>query len=976
MTVRLDHPFPIRSFLSTIVAFLALACSLRVALPLEPADGRRPHRPPNLVVVLCDNLGYGDIEPFGSTLHRTPSLNRMAREGRTFTHFCVTAGVCTPSRASLLTGCYAQRVGMHFNPRDGIVLRPISPYGLNPDEFTIAEVLKKRGYTTALIGKWHLGDQPPFLPIRQGFDFFYGIPYSDDMTQDVARRLGAKYNADRWPPLPLMENEAVIEAPVDRNGLARRYTEKALEFITANRSRPFFLLLSQAMPGSTSRPFSSPQFRGKSRNGPWGDAVEELDWSTGQILRKLVELGIDRNTLVIFTSDNGSPLARDPTDPSRGSNRPLHGRGYTTSEGAFRVPTIMWWPGTVPAKTTCDELCTTMDLLPTAARLAGTSAPNDRAIDGHDITDLIKGKEGARSPYEAFYYYDTEQLQAIRSGKWKLFVPLTSFRRHPHFGKKGSDKPLLFDLINDIGCTHDVATQHPDVVKRLLQLAEQARKELGDRGRRGSGQRPPGKVDHPTPRVRTVLRAGAAAVDITPKPGVSLDGTISKPGPVKGIHDRLHTRALVLDDGSERLAIVTCDVCMIGRDVIDEAKRMAQKASSIRADRILVAGTHSHAVVRAIHVGRGPLDDEYHRLLSQRIAAAITQAAKNLAPAKIAWGSFERPEYVACRRFLCREGSVGPNPFGETGERVASVAMSKRQVIRPAGPVDPEFFILSVRHADDRPLCVLGNYSVHYCGGYARGMVSADYFGWYARALEDELDAGPDHPPFVGIMSNGTSGNTGAIRRVGKTRYRPFEWMKVAGRSLAEETLKTMKSFRYRSDVKLAAAQAEIELGIRRPDADRIAWAKEILQRGKPPYPHPWTPIYARETLELAKYPPTKRFIFQAFRIGDLAIASAPCEVFAETGLAIKKSSPLTSTFTMELANGYGGYLPPPEQHALGGYETWPARSSCLEVEAEPKIRAVIERLLQDVAGRSHRERNRSLPRTENPADEVDRPAK
>ena len=315
-----------------VLGLLLVSAGLRTG-PVEGAEQRKP----NFIVVYCDNLGYGDIEPFGSTLHRTPNLNRMAREGRKFTHFCVTAGVCTPSRASLMTGCYSQRVGMHHNPRDGWVLRPVSPYGLHPDEVTIAESLKEQGYATAIVGKWHLGDQPQFLPTRQGFDWFFGVPYSDDMTARVWDKDGST-----WPPLPLMENETVIEAPCDRDGLTKRYTERALEWIEEHSEDPFFLYFPQAMPGSTRTPFASPAFKGKSKNGPWGDSIEELDWSIGQILDKLVSLGIDENTLVLWTSDNGAPINANRNDLSRGSNLPLHGRGYTTSEGAFRVPTIVW----------------------------------------------------------------------------------------------------------------------------------------------------------------------------------------------------------------------------------------------------------------------------------------------------------------------------------------------------------------------------------------------------------------------------------------------------------------------------------------------------------------------------------------------------------------------------------------------------------------------------------------------------------
>ncbi len=483
---------------SSPMVFRQLVAVVAACSPLASSSANEIEKP-NFVVIFCDNLGYGDIEPFGSKLHRTPSLNRMAREGRKFTHFCVTAGVCTPSRASILTGCYSQRVGMHDNPRDGQVLRPVSPYGLNPDEITIAEVLKKQGYRTAMIGKWHLGDQPEFLPTRQGFDLFFGIPYSDDMTRAVGQRIGARLDGSKWPPLPLMENEKVIEAPVDRDLLTKRYTERTLDFLDEAAKEPFFLYIPQAMPGSTAKPFASPKFKGKSRNGPWGDSIEELDWSTGQILDKLVELGIDRRTLVIWTSDNGAPLARDIESPVRGSNLPLHGRGYTTAEGAFRVPTIMWWPGTVPADTVCEDLSTTMDLLPTFACLAGGQPPTGRNLDGHDIRPLILAEPAAKSPYQAFYYYERDQLQAIRSGPWKLFLPLETFSRHPHFRANEKTEPLLFNVVDDVASKNNVAEVHPEIVRRLTALAETARQDLGDRGRAGKNQRAPGKIKQPQP---------------------------------------------------------------------------------------------------------------------------------------------------------------------------------------------------------------------------------------------------------------------------------------------------------------------------------------------------------------------------------------------------------------------------------------------------------------------------------------------
>lgn len=465
-------------------------CFLAVLLLLSTstaADAAEPERP-NFVVIFCDNLGYGDIEPFGSTVHRTPHLKRMADEGRRFTHFCVTAGVCTPSRASIMTGCYSQRVGMHHNPRDGHVLRPVSPYGLHPDEITIAEVLRERGYATGIFGKWHLGDQPDFLPTRQGFDRFFGIPYSDDMTRAVGQRIGDRLDGNLWPELPLMEGEEVIEAPVDRNMLTKRCTEEVLKFIDSHQNRPFFVYFPQCMPGSTAAPFASPAFRGKSRNGPWGDAIEEIDWSTGQILDRLEALNLAEKTLVIWLSDNGAPMARDMSDPARGTNRPLHGRGYTTSEGAFRSPTIMWWPGRIPPDTSTSAFATTMDLMPTFALLSGTAVQHK--IDGHDIRKLLTSE--APSPYDAFYYYYQDQLQAVRSGPWKLFLPLSDFVRHPHFKKGQPNEALLFNVVQDVASSNNVAAQHPQIVSRLSRLAESARRDLGDRGKRGTGQRMPG----------------------------------------------------------------------------------------------------------------------------------------------------------------------------------------------------------------------------------------------------------------------------------------------------------------------------------------------------------------------------------------------------------------------------------------------------------------------------------------------------
>lgn len=459
-----------------------------VCLPVVGALGPSwaSSAPPNFVVILCDNLGYGDVGCFGSDKHRTPNIDRLAAQGVRLTHCYATSGVCTPSRASLMTGCYPRRVNLHVDDKGAAVLRPVSSKGLHPDEVTIAEILAARGYRSACIGKWHLGDQPAFLPTRQGFALYLGIPYSDDMTERTA---------PPWPPLPLLRNERVIEAPVDHNALTARYTAEAVRFITENRERPFFLLLSHAMPGSTRQPFASEHFRGRSANGPYGDAVEEIDWSTGAIIQTLEKLQLDRRTMVIWTSDNGAPAS------SRGSNAPLAGWGYTTAEGGMRVPCIAWQPGSVSAGRECREVAVLMDLLPTFAALAGAELPADRPLDGKNIWPLLAGDPHAKSPHAAFFYYHMEQLQAVRSGAWKLYLPLTN----PQGGRRQDAKPTqarLYDLHADVGETHNLADAHPEIVRRLQSFAEQARADLGDLGRPGRGQRPAGHVDNPQPLVK------------------------------------------------------------------------------------------------------------------------------------------------------------------------------------------------------------------------------------------------------------------------------------------------------------------------------------------------------------------------------------------------------------------------------------------------------------------------------------------
>lgn len=481
-----------------ILSLLALA--LAGANPLLAAASPRP---PNVVLIFVDNFGNGDLGCFGSTLHRTPQVDRLAAEGTKFTSFYVASGVCTASRAALMTGSYPRRVNMHVSGTNGAVLRPLDPKGLHPDEVTMAEVLQSAGYATGIFGKWHLGDQPEFLPKRQGFDYFFGIPYSDDMTKDKS--------PDTWPELPLMRNDSVIEAPCDRDRLVQRTTEEVIAFIERNHAQPFFAYVPHTMPGSTPHPFSSPAFRGKSRNGDYGDSVEELDWSTGEIMAALHRLGLDRDTLVIWTSDNGAVLRRPP----QGSNAPYRGFAYDTSEGAMRMPCVMRWPGKIPAGRTCDQLVSSMDLLPTLALMAGAKPPS-RPIDGQDIRHLVFDEPGASSPWDSkgLGFYRMDQLQAVRAGPWKLYLPLE--KKYVNNNRKTAPaKVELYDVRTNVGETREVSAGNPAVVQRLLALAEKIRAEIGDGDRPGKGQRPAGFVADPKPLVpasRSRLEAGATFI--------------------------------------------------------------------------------------------------------------------------------------------------------------------------------------------------------------------------------------------------------------------------------------------------------------------------------------------------------------------------------------------------------------------------------------------------------------------------------
>ena len=424
---------------------------------------------PNFIVIFTDDQGYEDIGCFGSPKIKTPHLDKLAAEGRKFTSFYSANSVCSPSRAALMTGCYPTRVSVPG------VLFPRHKEGLNPDEITIAEVLKTKGYATSCIGKWHIGHKPKFLPTRQGFDSYYGIPYSNDMTIDPEAKLAADINLREGFTLdriknekpkknlvPLMRNEEVIEYPCDQTTLTKRYTEEAVKFIEKNEDKPFFLYLPHTMPHIPL--FASKKFKGKSDRGPYGDTIEEIDWSVGEIMKALRKNNLDENTLVIYTSDNGPWKLKEGRG---GSAHPLRGYKFQTYEGGMRVPCIMSWKGKIPSGTVCDEIGATIDLLPTFANLVGAKIPDDRIIDGKNIWPIISGEKGARSPHDIYYYYKGNRLESARQGKWKV-------RRS---GKK-SQSVELYDLENDITESKNLSQKNPELIQTILKKMDKFDKDL------------------------------------------------------------------------------------------------------------------------------------------------------------------------------------------------------------------------------------------------------------------------------------------------------------------------------------------------------------------------------------------------------------------------------------------------------------------------------------------------------------------
>ncbi len=455
---------------------------------------------PNIVLIFTDDQGYADVGVFGAKGFATPNLDRMAAQGRTFTNFHVAQPVCSASRAALLTGCYPNRIGIHG------ALGPGAKHGLSDAEMTLAEMVKQQGYVTGMAGKWHLGHHRQFLPTHHGFDEYFGLPYSNDMWPHHPEA-----KAGTYPPLPLIEGDTVVKLGLDHEDQAQLttlYTQHAVRFIEQNKDRPFLFYLAHSMPHVPLH--VSSKFKGRSGQGLYGDVMMEIDWSVGEVLEALERCDIDRETLVIFTSDNGPWLSYGD---HAGSSGPLREGKVTSWEGGTRVPCILRWPGTIPAGTTCADMLMTIDLFPTLATLVGAELPGHK-IDGLDSWPLLCGQEGAQNPHEGYcWYYENNQLQAVSSGdgRWKLVLPhaYRTLGGRPggtdgipaKYEKRNVERAQLFDLTTDVGETTDVAERHPQIVRRLLDLAEKAREDLGDAltHRQGKGVRDPGRVEEASP---------------------------------------------------------------------------------------------------------------------------------------------------------------------------------------------------------------------------------------------------------------------------------------------------------------------------------------------------------------------------------------------------------------------------------------------------------------------------------------------
>lgn len=446
------------------------------------------------------------------------------------------------------------------------------------------------------------------------------------------------------------------------------------------------------------------------------------------------------------------------------------------------------------------------------------------------------------------------------------------------------------------------------------------------------------------------LLAGAATSNITPPLGTSINGHLTDRTAVH-IHDELHARALVLDNGRSRIAIVVCDSCMIDREVFDQAKVLATRYTNIPATHMLMSATHTHSAGACVSIFQSKSDPAYRAFLVSRIADAVRRAANNLAPAEIGFGVGSVPQHVFNRRWHMKPGAIPPDPFGgQTDQVKMNPPRASPDLLEPAGPTDPQVPVIAVRSSGGRPVATLANYAMHYVGGTGPNEISADYFGMFADRIQELLKADRLDPPFVGILSNGASGDINNINfRVPAVAQQPYEQMRLVANDVAAEAARVIASMAYQQKLALDVRTVTLSLGVRRPSAADLEAARVILEKaGGGPLVR-LEQLYANETVRLAEYPERVEVPLQAIRLGDAAIVAIPCEAFVEIGLEIKAKSPFKPTILIELANGYNGYLPTARHHELGGYETWRARSSYLEIEAADRITSRLLALLDEL---------------------------
>ncbi len=912
-----------------VFRLLALAALLTLSgLSLSAAS-----RPPNIIIIFTDDQGYADVGVFGAKGFTTPNLDRMAAEGRKFTNFHVPQPVCSASRAGLLTGCYPNRIGIHG------ALGPNARHGIADTEMTLAQLVKQKGYSTGMAGKWHLGHHPQFLPTHHGFDEYFGLPYSNDMWP-----LHPDAKPGSYPPLPMIEGDQVIKLGLgheEQSQLTTQYTERAVKFIEKNKDRPFFFYLAHNMPHVPLH--VSSKFKGKSAQGLYSDVIMEIDWSVGEILKTLKQHKLDENTLVIFTSDNGPWLSYGN---HAGSASPLREGKGTHWEGGTREPCIMRWPGHIPAGTTSDGMLMTIDLFPTLAKLISADLPK-HTIDGLDVWPLIVGTPGAKNPHAGYYgYYENNQLQSVTSGdgRWKLQVPhvYRTLAGRPggtngvpaRYEQRKLDQPELYDLQTDLGETRNVAGEHPEIVQRLLALAEQARVDLGDSltQRTGKGVREPGRL--PESAAVTVtppqqLRLATFDLDVTPPLG-----SIMAYDPVVRVAELgLRCRGVALLGAGEPIVLCAVDWIGIGNEASDAFREALAQAAGTKMNRVTVHALHQHdapafdlgaeRILKEAGLPPGRWESSFARDAMLRAAAALQASLTNSQPVThVGFGSAKVEKVASNRRIMGPDGRV----------RAVRYTATKDPALRaePEGVIDPNVDLVSFWNGG-QPVAVLSYYACHPQSYYRTGVPSPDFPG-IARFMR-----GQAVPEALHVHFNGAGGNIGA----GKYNDGSKENRLILAQRLADGMKRAWESTR-KSPLTSADVAWRFEQ-VALPPAKHLDDAKlsaELLKVKSTPFLGPADVLsflrrcQAGHLTEIA-----------CLSLGEGRVLHLPGELFVEYQLAAKALRP-DLRVSMAAYGDYGpAYIGTAKAYEEGGYETEP-RSSNVSPEVEGVLMGAIQRLL------------------------------